>query len=138
MSSQRVAMADASYNVAKKKVEAAANPLVENGQKLAPSVTRVFRRSRPMYVYLQAYEQGVATAQPLVAFVGLYNGRTKVYETPPVGIAKGESNELRTMPLQMKVPLHDVPPGEYDCQVSVLDQASAKTAFWRAPVVVLR
>ncbi len=35
------------------------NPLVQNGQKLIPSVTRVFRQSQDMYVYLQAYEQGV-------------------------------------------------------------------------------
>jgi hypothetical protein len=139
LSSQRVAMTDALYNVAKKKVNGeAANPLVENGQKLVPSVTRVFRRSRPMYVYLQAYEQGVVTAKPLVVFVGFYNGRTKVYETQPVEVANGGTNELRTMPLQVKVPLQEVPPGEYDCQVSVLDQAGGKTAFWRAPIVLMR
>lgn len=71
-------------------------------------------------------------------FVGLYNGRTKVYETPPVEIAKGEGNELRTMPLQVRVPSQQMPPGEYDCQVSVLDQSGGKTAFWRAPIVVVR
>lgn len=139
LSSQRVAMTDALYNVAKKKVNGeAVNPLVENGEKLVPSVTRVFRRSRPMYVYLQAYEQGAAGAQPLVAFVGFYSGVKKVYETQPLEVASGGSNELRTMPLQVKVPLQDVPPGEYECQVSVLDAAGGKTAFWRAPVVVVR
>lgn len=139
LSSQRVAMTDALYNVAKKKVNGeAVNPLIENGEKLVPSVTRVFRRSRPMYVYLQAYEHGVAAAQPLVAFVGFYSGAKKVYETQPVEVASGGSNELRTMPLQVKVPLQEVPPGEYDCQVSVLDQGGGKTAFWRAPIVVVR
>ena len=34
----------------------ATNPLVQDGQKLIPSVTRVFSKSRDMYVYLQAYE----------------------------------------------------------------------------------
>ena len=32
---------------------------MQNGQKLIPSVTRVFRQNQNMYVYLQAYEQGV-------------------------------------------------------------------------------
>ena len=32
-----------------------------------PSVTRVFSASRDMYVYLQAYERGATTTQPLVA-----------------------------------------------------------------------
>jgi hypothetical protein len=139
LSGQRVAMTDALYNVAKKKVNGeTVNPLVEDGEKLVPSVTRVFRRSRPLYVYLQAYEQGVAATQPLVAFVGFYSGVKKVYETQPVEVASGGSNELRTMALQVKVRLQEVPPGEYDCQVSVLDQAGGKAAFWRAPVVVVR
>ena len=32
------------------------DPLIQDGQRLIPSVTRVFSRSRDMYVYLQAYE----------------------------------------------------------------------------------
>ncbi len=60
------------------------NPLVQNGQKLIPSVTRVFRQSQNMYVYLQAYEQGVAAAQPLVAFVSFYREQTKTFETQPM------------------------------------------------------
>ena len=32
------------------------NPLVQNGQKLIPSVTRVFRKDQEMYVFLEAYE----------------------------------------------------------------------------------
>ena len=62
LSSQRVDLKDALYNAAKSKdraKEEAVNPLVQDGQKLIPSVTRVFRQSRDMYVYLQAYEQGV-------------------------------------------------------------------------------
>ena len=36
---------------------------MQEGQKLIPSVTRVFSKSRDMYVYLQAYEPGV-TSRP--------------------------------------------------------------------------
>ena len=38
---------------------------MQDGQKLIPSVTRVFSKSRDMYVYLQAYEPGAASIQPL-------------------------------------------------------------------------
>ena len=34
----------------------AANPLVQDDQKLIPSVTRVFRKDQEMYVYLEAYQ----------------------------------------------------------------------------------
>ena len=64
LSSQRIDLKDALYNAVKAKDrEEAANPLVLDGQKLIPSVTRVFSKSRDMYVYLQAYEQDAP--QPL-------------------------------------------------------------------------
>src|SRR6516162_7570660 len=65
LSSQRVDRKDALYNAAKDKgLSESVNPLVQEGQKLIPSVTRVFRRNRDLYVYLQAYEQGVDTVEP--------------------------------------------------------------------------
>jgi hypothetical protein len=60
LSSQRIDGKDALFNAAKSKDQnkaEAINPLVQNGQKLIPSVTRVFGKSRDMYVYLQAYQQ---------------------------------------------------------------------------------
>src|SRR5205085_4196815 len=57
LSSQRVELKDALYNAVKDKDKGeTANPLVQDGQKLIPSVTRVFSKGRDMYVYLQAYE----------------------------------------------------------------------------------
>src|SRR5690349_18172402 len=67
LSSQRVDLRDALFTAGKDK-EQATNPLVNEGQKLIPSVTRVFSKSKDMYVYLQAYERGATTTQPLVAF----------------------------------------------------------------------
>ena len=58
LSSQRVPLSDALYSVKQKIAAEAANPLVYDGQKLIPSVTRVFSKSRDLYVFLQAYERG--------------------------------------------------------------------------------
>jgi hypothetical protein len=33
--------------------------------------------------------------------------------------------------------LAKLPPGEYDCQVTVLNPASQKAAFWQAPVMLV-
>src|SRR5262249_53663147 len=38
-----------------------ADPLVHDGLKLIPSVTRVFSKSRDLYIYLQAYEPDATT-----------------------------------------------------------------------------
>jgi VWFA-related protein len=114
------------------------DPLIQNGQKLLPSVTRVFRKNGQMYVYLQAYEQGVETVQPLVAFVTLYRGKTKVLETAPLEIASSMNNRLKTMPIRFDVALAKLAVGEYNCQVTVLNPQGKKAAFWQAPVMVIQ
>jgi VWFA-related protein len=140
LSSQRVDLKDALFNAEKNKdrvKEEDVNPLVQNGQKLIPSVTRVFRQSQNMYVYLQAYEQGVAAAQPLVAFVSFYHEQTKAFETQPMELTSGLNNRLQTMPFSFSIPLNQLPPGEYDCQISVLNPTGQKAAFWQAQVKVI-
>jgi len=137
LSSQKVELKDAIFNAVKgKDREETTNPLVQNGQKLIPSVTRVFSKSRDMYVYLQAYEQGAAGIQPLVAFVSFYQDQKKAFETVPVEVTSGMSNRLNTMPLSMGIGLSPLPPGKYECQVTVLDPTSQKGAYWRAPVKI--
>ncbi len=140
LSSQRVDLKDALYNTEKNKDEnkdEAANPLVQNGVKLIPSVTRVFRKDQNMYVYLQAYEQGAPATQPLIAFVTFYRGQSKVFETQPTEVTAELDNRLKTMPLKFSIPLNQLAAGEYDCQITVLNPDGQKAAFWRAPVVLL-
>ncbi len=50
-------LGDAIYTV-KKDARPNVNPLVFEGQKLLPSVTRVFSRGRELFVFLQAYQRG--------------------------------------------------------------------------------
>jgi len=139
LSSQRVEQKEAIYTALKSKDQAeVTNPLVQDGQKLIPSVTRVFSRSRQMYVYLQAYEPAATSTQPLVAFVTFYRGQSKIFETPPRSVTEGLSNRLKTMPLRFDLSLDQLPPGEYNCQVTVLDPGEQKAAFWQAPIVVVQ
>jgi VWFA-related protein len=142
LSSQRIELKDALYNALKDKgkdkgKEETVNPLVRNGQKLIPSVTRVFSQSREMYVYLQAYEQGAASTQPLVAFVSFYRGQIKAFETQPMEVVEGLNNRLKTVPLDFSIALNQLPPGQYDCQVTVLDPTGSKGSFWRAPITIV-
>ena len=138
LSSQRVKLSEALYNVAAKKINGEnTNPLVENGVKLVPSVTRVFTKTRPVSVYLQAYEQGAQTVRPLVAFLTLYNGERKIFETPPVKATEARNNTVRAVPLKLEFNLTKLSPGKYDCQLTVLDPAGQKAAFWRTPIAIV-
>jgi VWFA-related protein len=138
LSSQRVDLRDALFNAAKDKGRTeAVNPLVQEGQKLIPSVTRVFSKSRNMYVYLQAYEQGAETIRPLVAFVTFYRGQAKAFETPPLLVNEALNNRLKTLPLKFDLSLRNLLPGEYNCQVTITDPSGQKAAFWQAPVMLI-
>jgi VWFA-related protein len=140
LSAQRAELKDAIYNASKQKERAkeeAADPLVMNGQKLIPSVTRVFSKSRDLYVYLQAYEPAVTTVQPVIAYVSFYQGQTRVFETHPMEAGSTMTNSLNTLPLRFTVDLEPLPPGEYECQITVLDPTGQKSAFWKAPITVV-
>jgi VWFA-related protein len=149
LSSQRTDATQALFDAAKAKErqkEDAVNPLVQEGKKLIPSVNRVFSTDREIYVYFQAYKQSVAPidtaaakapSEPLFAFVSLYQAGNKVFETPPTAILPNTGSRLGTMPLTFSLGVKGLPPGQYDCQVTVLDPATAKTNFWRAPILLV-
>jgi VWFA-related protein len=135
LGSQRLALGEAIYSV--KKDAEHVNPLVFEGQKLLPSVTRVFSRSRVLYVFLEAYERAEAGALPVIAFVTLYRGDSKALETQPLAVIVDPDVRSKGVPLRFSVPLDAVPVGRYDCQVSVLLPGATKATFWRAPIVVV-
>ena len=138
LSSQRVK--EPLFTASKDKLNAAAqaaNPLMVEGQTLVPSVTRVFSKSRDMYVYLQAYERNAATTQPMVAFVTFYRGQAKAFETTPLQVVDGLDPKSKALPLKFSLSLSKLPPGEYMCQVTVLDPTNQKAAFWQAPVMLI-
>jgi VWFA-related protein len=136
LSSQRVPLGGALYTV-KKDAAVSADPLVFDGQKLIPSVTRVFSKGRDLYVFLQAYQRNEPAMQPLVAFVSFYRGDMKVFETAPLAVTMGLDPRTKAIPLRFSLPLADLPPGRYDCQVTVLQPDGNKAAFWRAGVVLI-
>jgi VWFA-related protein len=151
LSSQRVDLKDAIYDAAKTKDRAkddAANPLVQEGRKLIPSVTRVFSTGHQVFVYFQAYKQkepaaaatpsSSAAESPLFAFVTLYQDGKKLFETPPKSIEPNAANRLGTMPLSFDLGVDKLPRGRYDCQVTVLDPSAQKAAFWRAPILLVQ
>jgi len=143
LSSQRVEVKDAIYDAAKAKErtkEQAVNPLVQGGNKLVPSVTRVFSPGREIYVYLQAYKPAATGAplssEPVLAFVSLYSNGAEVFKTPPIAVEPNAASRLGVTPLSFNLSTEQLAVGPYECQVTVLDPATSKAAFYRAPIVI--
>jgi len=137
LSSQLVKQGDELHTVKKAEAAQAASPLMFDGQKMTPSVTRVFSKTKDLYVFLQAYERKYESMQPLIAYVTFYRGDEKAFETTPLAVTEGIDPKTKAIPLRFTVPLENMPTGRYDVQVSVLEPQGQKAAFWQAPIVVI-
>jgi VWFA-related protein len=136
---QRVPLTEALASAANEKKLMAMHPLVQESQKLLPSITHVFRKNQNLYVYFEVYDPRVEDDnQPSVAAtLTLYRGATKAYESAPVRITQLAESRTKTVPFQFQLPLKDLGPGEYTCQLNVVDEVGGKFAFPRAPIVLL-
>ena len=134
---QREKLDAAAASAEKNKKLIAANPLVKDNQKLAPSVTRVFRQDAQMFVYLEAYQPGAEKTRPMAAEVTFYRGGAKAFETAPLRIDEGLNARSKAVPVSFSVPMASLKPGRYTCQVSVVEPGEKRFAVWRAPIVVL-
>jgi VWFA-related protein len=136
LSSQRTALSEAVFNAEKDKKLLTMNPLFQDGKKLVPSVTRVFKTNQEMFVYLEAYEPMAAATQPLVASVAFYRGKMKAFQTDPLEVTQGLNDKSKAVPLRFALPLTNMKAGTYTCQVNVFDPTNQKFVIWRAPVIL--
>jgi hypothetical protein len=137
LAGQRMPVNEALYSVKTADKESVGHPLINGGQKLLPSVTRVFSASRDMYVYLEAYEPYAPAMQPVVAFATLYRAGVKAYETQPIVVTDGMDRTSRAIPVRLTIPLHGLLPGRYDVQLSVIEPTGRKAAFWQEPIAIV-
>jgi VWFA-related protein len=125
--------------------KSAPSPLDANGQKVLPSVTRVFRTDQNLYVYLESYETQSGKkpdsnqAAPAPASVALvfFRGGAKTSEAGPFA-GRLEVSSQGTVHYLVKVPLAKFPTGRYWMQVNVLDPAKDQVAFARVPLAIMK
>jgi hypothetical protein len=145
LSSERKDVKDSIYDAVKAKERAktdAVNPLVYDGKKTIPSVTRVFHAARPLYVYFQSYTETqpaatpttpaatTAPTTPTVSYVTLYRDGKRVYESTPVAATAIAGNRLATTHFRFELDASKLPEGIYQCQVTVLDAVGQHASFW--------
>ena len=136
LSNQIQPITEALYSAEKDKKLLDENPLVQNKEKLIPSVTRVFKQSQDLYVYAEVYEPLATTTQPVVAAVSFFRGKAKVFETEPLIVKDGLNAKSKALPVRFAVPLKTLKTGKYTCQVTLLDPTAQKRSYTRADVFV--
>jgi VWFA-related protein len=118
----------------------AASPLVQDNQKLVPSITRVFRKDQTMYVYFEVYDPAMdpdRKTPSLSAQVDLLLGARKVYSSPPLRVQKLATSRPGVAPFAFQIPLAKLAQGQYVSQVTVIDENGRKFAFPRNEIVLL-
>jgi hypothetical protein len=123
------------------KKELTANPLIAGDEKVIPNITKVFRRSQSLYVNFDVYDARPDPKDPKARKVrvtmSLFNKKgVKAFEIAPLDETRVADTRPEAVPVQFQIPLKDFPPGEYQCQINVVDVVGRKFAFPRAPLVI--
>ena len=117
------------------------NPLVRDGLAWVPNVAHVFRQGQHLYVLYEVYdpaqEKG-ARKDPIRVLTSIEFLRkgTRVYETPVVTAQKVNDPAQNAAVFQFDVPVEQLKPGTYICQVNVIDDAAASFRFPRLALKV--
>jgi VWFA-related protein len=135
------------------------NPLVQGGQELVASVTKVVSRTQPLTFFYEMYEPGAAAAPPapaaapsparpggapaaapvrVLSNVAFYKGTRRVYQTEMASADQINVKDRKAVAFQVNVPAGALEPGLYTCQVNIVDDVAGTFAFPRMPLYVLR
>src|SRR5947208_4895538 len=129
------------------------NPLIRDGQELVPNVTHVFTPHQHLYMHYEVYDpakekrdqsanaQGQQEKLPKNAVHVLTNveflqGNAMAYSTPLVEAREINAPERKAAVFQLDVPLSQLRPGLYTCQVNVIDDAGGSFSFPRLAILV--
>jgi VWFA-related protein len=144
LSNQREPVAQQVAGVKNDKKLVANNPLIDNGQKLLPNVTRVFRPGQNVLVYVEVYDPTIPDSLPenfrradVEASVALYQNSNKVLETEPVRASRLNEKRPGTLPIWLQVPAAKLQLGQYECQINLIDEFGRKFAFPRTALAVI-
>jgi VWFA-related protein len=124
-------------NAAKIKTQALAkdaklksSPLDVGGERIMPSVTRVFTGDQTLYVFFQAYAPQKADANSLRAGLVFFRNGQRLSDTPMVAPTEYDEKS-RTASFRLSLPLSALSAGRYTVQAIVVDAGTAYAAFAR-------
>ena len=123
------------------------NPLVRGGEEYVPNISHVFRQDQHLYLLYEVYAPGhekaadnqgklAKQAVNLLSSLELIQGSTKVYETPVVQARTMNVGGRDAVAVELDVPLSGLKPGQYVCQLNVIDDAAGSFAFPRFAMLV--
>jgi VWFA-related protein len=136
-----VVMGTQIQNAAKRK--SSENVLAKDGSELIPNVLHVFSPAQHLYFYYEVYEPTKDTHSAdkgkqirLLTSIQFFQGKVKAFETPLVEAHQLTAPDRKAAVFQFDVPLSQLKPGLYTCQVTVIDDAAGTFAFPRLALLL--
>jgi hypothetical protein len=136
------------------------DPLIRNGSEIVPSVTRVFSAGQHLYFYYEVYEPArsrnpspasaagqkgsadkrtnddVENGVRLLSNISFFKGDVKAYETSLTEVKEITIPDRHAVVFQLDVPLSELKPGFYTCQINVIDDAAGHFVFPRLSMLL--
>ena len=129
------------------------DPLVRDGVEWVPNVPHVFRQDQHLYFLYEVYDPVRQKGAPeparapgltrraggpvrVLTSIEFLSGGVKVYETPLVEAQTINTPARGAVAFQFDVPLAQLKPGTYVCQVNVIDDAAGAFSFPRMAMLV--
>jgi len=119
-----------------------------------PNIAHVFTPDQHLYLLYEVYEPAKDKTPPaaaadakdkapapknpihLLTSIQFLNGKVKAFETPLVEARQLNAPDRKAAVFQFDVPLAQLKPGLYTCQVNVIDDAGGTFSFPRLPILV--
>jgi VWFA-related protein len=108
-----------------------ATPLEVAGERIVPSVTRVFTTQQNLYVLFQAYWLAKSDGNRLRAGLVFFRNGARISETPLVAPAEVDA-KTRTAAFRISLPLEKLAPGSYTVQAVAIEPGGEQAAFSRS------
>ena len=106
------------------------SPLDVNGERIVPSVTRVFTSQQTLYVFFQAYApQGSDPSGLRAGLVFFVNG--KRFDDTPLVEASETDAKTHAASFRISLPLDKLPTGRYTVQAVAVQAGGTQAAFGR-------
>jgi VWFA-related protein len=123
------------------------NPLVRDGSEIVPNVTHVFSATQHLLLYYEVYDPGRVNAEQtqagdaksairLLTNVAFFRGKAKIFESSLVELTELNARDRKAGVFQLDLPLTQLKPGFYTCQVNVIDDASGHFLFPRLALLI--
>jgi VWFA-related protein len=116
------------------------NPMVRDGEELVPNLPHVFRQDQHLYFLYEVYSPDKTPPDKskvrVLTSIEFLNGTTKAFETPLVQATELNEPSRNAVAFQFDVPLTDLKPGQYTCQINVIDDTAGSFSFPRTAILI--